>query len=53
MRQVIRLAAAASVVWLSGCNTFRGLTYDVEAIADSADAFVDDLTKDRPAHHRY
>ena len=45
MRKLIVLAAAASALWISGCNTVSGLGRDVTAAGRAVTSTADDVKK--------
>ena len=45
MRKLIVLVAAASALWVSGCNTMAGLGKDVSSAGKAVTSTADDVKK--------
>ena len=45
MRKLIVLAAAASALWISGCNTVAGVGKDVTAAGKAVTSTADDVRR--------
>jgi predicted small secreted protein len=45
MRKLIVLAAAASALWMAGCNTMAGMGRDVSAAGKAVSSTANDMRK--------